>query len=274
MSTITPLPPKSDRPGRYRRVLDKGALIAPAEVSKAAGHDRRHPHKEPLIFGGPILDKKLPVIFGDSTGVGFMQGAHCFQGNAQQGRPPAEVLAAIQAYLAKHGEHALQGCKAVLATGCANGKEADLKKNLQIVGEEIALLERAGVKTSDLVVLGCGDRRDYKDEDLNNKLSSTTAAAHVKFAGAFDGKPLKDEKPHKDEKLSKNHLIYAGEDLAPDGKNYKKAWNWGVHLDHAGNNELAQKVAGMLGITLPSAHTHHHPKKKLPRGSAPHLIKL
>ena len=112
-------------------------------------------------------------VIGDSVGDG-VRSAMKAEGDTKVSRPPSEVLATIKNL--KDG--ALVGRKnIVLSTGYSNRAS----ESPDTVNQQIKALLSKGATASDIIVLGVGDRADFKANNINAKLQEAAEMHGCRF---------------------------------------------------------------------------------------------
>lgn len=196
-----------------------------------------------------ILEQKSSTVFvfGDSIAVGIKNAANA-DGSAKGGETAAQVLARIEDFISTRGE-ALVGATVILSSGASNStferKNGD-KKNLDTapIARQISTLKAAGAKN--ILLVGTGSeaskwmtnrfgeyRVNFKDQQVNDKLSSVASSAGAKFLG-----PLEAFDPS---------INSAGD---------------GIHMSPAGYKSLYQTAVGLSPATATDA-----PAKKPKQGA-------
>ena len=185
-------------------------------------------------------------VFGDSIAVGIKNAGNA-DGSAKGGESAAQVLARIEDFISSRGD-ALVGATVILSSGASNStfeRKNGEKKNLDTapIARQISTLKAAGAKN--ILLVGTGSeaskwitnkhgeyRINFKEQQVNDKLSSVASSAGAKFLG-----PLEAFDP--------------GINNAGDG----------IHMSPAGYKKLFQTAVGLAPATQDATPVNKKPKQ-------------
>ena len=155
----------------------------------------------------------LPLVIGDSIAEGLrVIGRYNNAAKSElceKGRTPQEVLETIRRNAVE-----LVGRDVVLSTGASNDPQADICKSVQ---QQVEVLRASEVKR--IIIVGVGDREDFQESKLNEKLRQAATEVGVIFSGPLDPQNL---------------------------RRGKQRWDQGVHLNGFGNKALCETIKAIL----------------------------
>lgn len=146
----------------------------------------RSPSAPSAVTSAPKPDASNSFFIGDSIAEG-LKGAAKASGDTAVGRSPERVLDAIN----DADPEELKGKTIYLSTGASNAPDATT-----MVHAQLDALKEKGVDLANVRVIGVGDRKDFVDEKVNDKLAAIAKAEGAAFAGPLDMSNLAGDRVH------------------------------------------------------------------------------